>query len=169
MSVAMSRTRGVVIIHSTPAVLCPHIHWALEAALGSRVSLDWMRQPADPGLQRVEYCWTGESGTGARIASALRSFGAVRYEITEDASPGVDGSRWQHTPRLGIHHATIAASGDPVVTQSHLLELLRLAQGSPDALQEMVDEVLGNDWDAELDPLRYAAEGAPVRWLHKAG
>ena len=25
------------------------------------------------------------------------------------------------------------------------------------------------DWDAELEPFRYAGDGAPVRWLHKVG
>lgn len=169
MAVAMPRTRGVVFIHSTPAALCPHITWAIEAALGYGATLEWIRQPAAPGLQRAEYAWVGEPGTGARIASALRTFGKVRYEVTEEASPGLDGSRWQHTPSLGIHHASISASGDPVVTQSHLLEVLRLADGSPEAMREMVEELLGNEWDAELDAFRHAAEGAPVRWLHKVG
>ena len=169
MSAAMPRTRGVVFIHSTPAALSPHIQWALEAALGGRVQVEWQRQPAASGQQRMEYSWVGAPGTGARLASALRDFGKVRYEITEEASPGVDGSRWTHTPSLGIHHATISASGDPVITESHLREVLKLAQGSPDALQDMVDELMGVDWEAELEAFRYAAEGAPVRWLHKVG
>ena len=46
---------------------------------------------------------------------------------------------------------------------------MKLAQGSGEAFGDMVDELLGRDWDAELDPLRHAGEGAPVRWLHKVG
>ncbi len=169
MSAALLRTRGVVFIHSAPAALTPHIQWAIEGALGARASVDWQRQPAAPGLQRMELSWVGDPGTGARIASALRTFEKVRFEVTEEASPGVDGSRWTHTPTLGIHHTTISASGDPVVTESHLREVLRLSQGSTEAIQEMVDELLGADWEAEIEPFRYAAEGAPVRWLHKVG
>ena len=30
-------------------------------------------------------------------------------------------------------------------------------------------ELLGDAWDAELEPFRHAGDGAPVRWLHKVG
>ena len=171
MSVAMpyAQTRGVVFVHSTPAVLCPHIQWALEAALGTRVQLDWVKQPAAPGLMRMEFTWHGPAGTGARITSAFRGWENMRYEVTEDASPGNDGSRWSHTPSLGIHHAKTSVTGDVMVGEDHLREVVRLAQGSPEAFAEMVDELLGKDWDAELEPFRHAGEGAPVRWLHKVG
>lgn len=169
MSVALPHTRGVVFVHSTPAALCPHIQWAIESALGSRVHLDWVRQPAAPTLMRMEFSWEGPAGTGARITSSFRSFEAVRYEVTEDPSPGSDGARWSHTPALGLHHATTSASGDILIGENHLREVVKLAQGSSEAFADMVDELLGRDWDAELEPFRYAGEGAPVRWLHKVG
>ncbi len=171
MSVAMPRvmTRGVVFIHSTPAALCPHITWALESLLGTRVHLDWTTQPAGANLMRTELSWAGEQGTGAKIASALRGWDNLRYEVTEDPSPGADGSRWSHTPSLGIHHTWISASGDAVVNEDRLREVLMLAQGSPEAVAEMLEELLGTDWDDELEPFRYAGDGAPVRWLHKVG
>ncbi|MFV0464361.1 MAG: DUF3145 domain-containing protein [Nostocoides sp.] len=171
MSVTMSRTktRGVVFIHSTPNALCPHIVWALESAMSTRVSVDWTRQPAAPGLLRGEVTWVGEQGTGARIASALRGFEHLRYEITEDPSDGCDGSRWSHTPSLGIHHATTLANGDVVVPEQRLKEVVMLAQGDAEAVSEMLQELLGADWDAELEAFRHAGDGAPVRWLHKVG
>ena len=171
MSVAMPRatSRGVVFVHSTPKALCPHITWALEAVLGTALSPDWIAQPAAPGLVRTEFPWKGEAGTGARIASALRGWDNLRYEVTEEPSPGCDGSRWSHTPSLGIHHTWTAASGDAVVNEDRLRDVVRLAQGSPEAIAEMVDELLGGDWDRELEPFRYAGDGAPVRWLHKVG
>ncbi|MFW5471736.1 DUF3145 domain-containing protein [Knoellia sp. CPCC 206450] len=171
MSVATRRvsTRGVVFIHSAPAALCPHITWALEKATGSRVVIDWTEQPIAPGLRRGEWSWIGEQGTGAHIASTLRGWQGVRYEVTEDPSAGCDGSRWSYTPSLGIHHATTSASGDAVVGEERLKEILMLAQGSPDAIEEMLEEVLGTEWDAELEPFRYAGDGAPVRWLHQVG
>jgi hypothetical protein len=171
MSVAMPRatTRGVVFIHSTPSALCPHITWALESLLGNRVDLDWTVQPAGPSLMRAEFSWTGEAGTGAKIASALRGWDNLRYEVTEEPSLGCDGSRWAHTPSLGIHHAWISASGDTVVNEDRLREVVALAQGAPDAVIDMLDELLGTDWDTELEVFRHAGEGAPVRWLHKVG
>lgn len=170
MAVATPRTtRGVVFIHSTPASLCPHIGWAIEASLGTRIAVDWVRQPAAPGLMRAELTWSGPAGTGSRIASALRGWDNLRYEVTEEPSQGCDGSRWSHTPRLGIHHTWMSASGDAVVNEDRLREVVLLAQGSPDAMAEMVEELLGADWDAELEPFRYAGDGAPVRWLHQVG
>ncbi len=171
MSVAMPRvtTRGVVFIHSTPKALCPHITWALESVLGQPVHLEWTVQPAGAALMRAELSWTGEAGAGARIASVLRGWENLRYEVTEEPSPGVDGSRWSHTPALGIHHAWTSSSGDAVINEDRLREVVQLAQGDPEAMVEMIDELLGADWDAELEPFRYAGEGAPVRWLHKVG
>jgi hypothetical protein len=171
MSVAMPRTntRGVVYVHSTPKALCPHIGWAIEGVLGTRVFLDWTDQPAGPGLVRTELSWAGEAGIGARIASALRGWDHLRYEVTEEPSAGCDGSRWSHTPRLGIHHTWTSASGDAVINEDRLREVVMLAQGSSEAMHEMIEELLGTDWDDELEPFRYAGDGAPVRWLHKVG
>jgi hypothetical protein len=56
-----------------------------------------------------------------------------------------------------------------MVNEDRLREVLRLSQGSPEAMAEMLDELLGVEWDLELEPFRYAGDGAPVRWLHKVG
>ena len=68
MSVSMPRTmtRGVVYVHSTPKALCPHVLWAIEGVLGTRVTVDWTDQPAAPGLVRAELSWSGGPGTGAK-------------------------------------------------------------------------------------------------------
>ena len=162
-------TRGVVFIHSTSNALCPHIAWAMESVLGQRVALEWVRQPLGARLLRTELSWEGEAGTGGLLASALRGWDNLRYEVTEEPSRGCDGSRWSHTPRLGIHHTWTSASGDAVINEDRLREVVMLAAGSPEAMQEMIEELLGTDWDDELEPFRYAGDGAAVRWLHKVG
>ena len=35
--------------------------------------------------------------------------------------------------------------------------------------REVLAELLGEPWDAELEVFRYAGEDAPVRWLHRVG
>jgi hypothetical protein len=162
-------TRGVLLVHSTPAALCPHIAWALESVLGHRVALDWARQPLAARWLRTEVSWEGEAGTGARIASELRGWDDLRYEVTEEPSPGNDGSRWSHTPSLGIHHTWTSASGDTVVNEDRLRAAISLSNGDPTLLTRELDRVLGRAWDDELEPFRYAGEGATVRWLHKVG
>jgi hypothetical protein len=162
-------THGVVFVHSTPTALCPHITWALESVLGTEVHLDWTVQPAGPRLVRTELCWTGAPGTGARLASSLRGWDNVRYEVTEDPSPGCDGSRWSYTPTLGIHHTWTSAMGDSVVNEDRLRETVRSCDGDQVGLHAAVDALLGVPWDRELEAFRHAGEGAPVRWLHKVG
>ena len=162
-------TRGVVFVHSAPISLCPHIGWALESVLGHRVTLDWTPQPVGPRLVRAEVSWSADAGTGARLASAMRGWDHLRYEVTEDASPGVDGSRWSYTPTLGIHHTWVSASGDALVHEDQVRAALARAAGDLATLEAELDTVLGGDWDRELEPFRYAGDGAPVRWLHKVG
>jgi hypothetical protein len=162
-------TRGVVYIHSAPVSLCPHIGWALESALGRRLTLDWTPQPAGQRLVRAELAWAGPAGTGARLASALRGWDHLRYEVTEDPSPGTDGSRWSHTPGLGIHHTWVSATGDALVHEDQVRAAIARSAGDPATLTAELDAVLGAAWDRELEPFRYAGEGAPVRWLHQVG
>ena len=162
-------SRGVVYVHSAPTSLCPHIVWALEGVLGRRITLDWTPQPAGPRLVRAELSWTAEAGTGARLASALRGWDHQRYEVTEEPSPGVDGSRWSYTPALGIHHTWVSASGDALVHEDQVRAALARSAGDATMLAAELDTVLGGDWDRELEPFRYAGDGAPVRWLHKVG
>src|SRR4029078_5130681 len=86
--------------------------------------MDGPRQPAGASLVRAEFPWTGVSGTGAKLASTLRGWDNLRYEVTEEPSAGTDGSRWAPTPRLRIHHAWTSASGDAVINEDRLREVV---------------------------------------------
>jgi len=161
-------TRGVVYVHSAPPALCPHVEWALGAALDARTTLDWTPQPAAPGSLRAELSWQAEAGTGARVASALRSWAQLRFEVTEEPSPGAEGERWSWAPTLGLFHATTGVHGDILVREDRLRASLARAAADPaaDVVSEM-QSLLGRAWDDELETFRYAGEGAPVRWLHQ--
>lgn len=162
-------TRGVVHIHSAPAALCPHVEWALGSALGTHVSVDWSAQPAAPGHYRAELHWTAAQGTGAALASALRGWAHLRYEVTEETSAGCDGSRWSHTPELGIFHATTDVTGNIMVSEDRIRYAYEQGAGDPTAVFHELSLALGEAWDEELEPFRQAVEGAPVRWLREVG
>ena len=161
-------TRGVLFVHSAPRALCPHIEWAAAEVLGSRVHLDWTEQPAARGMMRAETSWVGPAGKGASLASALRGWANLRYEVTEEASVGTDGGRWSHTPDLGIFHAQTDVHGNVVVPEDRIRAALVYA-ADPDRMRRELDLALGQAWDDELEPFRYAGAGAPVRWLHRVG
>ena len=162
-------TRGVLFVHSAPRALCPHVEWAAGGALGVRVSLDWTGQPAAPGMFRAEFSWQAPQGMGAQLTSALRGWAHLRYEVTEEPSAGVDGGRWSHTPELGIFHAVTDVHGNVVVPEDRVRAALEAGAGDPCVMRDELDLALGRAWDDELEPFRYAGEGAPVRWLHRVG
>jgi hypothetical protein len=161
-------TRGVVYVHSAPPALCPHIEWAVGGVLGVRVTLDWTQQPAAPGTVRAELSWQADAGTGARLASALRDWMHLRFEVTEEPSAGAEGERWSSTPSLGLFHATTGVHGDILVREDRLRAALARAAADPatDVPAEL-QALLGKPWDDELESFRYAGDGAPVRWLHQ--
>ena len=161
-------TRGVLFVHSAPCALCPHVEWAASGVLGSRLSLDWTAQPASPGLYRAEYSWQGIAGTGARLTSALRGWAHLRYEVTEEPSHGTDGARWSHTPELGIFHAVTDVHGNMMVPEDRIRVALSHL-GDASRMREELELAVGQAWDDELEPFRYAGAGAPVRWLHRTG
>ncbi|MDS1270853.1 DUF3145 domain-containing protein [Lipingzhangella sp. LS1_29] len=161
--------RGVLYVHSAPAALCPHVEWALAGIVGVPVKLDWVPQPAAPGNHRAELNWQGAPGTSGRVASALRGWQRLRFEITEDATPGSDGVRYSYTPTLGVFSAVISASGDVLVPEARLRAVTEQAARGECDLSEELEALLGRAWDEELEPFRYAGDGAPVRWLHAVG
>jgi hypothetical protein len=162
-------TRGVLFVHSAPRALCPHVEWAAGGVLGVRVALDWTAQPAAPGMFRAELSWQAPQGTGATLTSALRGWAHLRYEVTEEPTAGVDGGRWSHTPELGIFHAVTDTHGNVMVPEDRVRAAIEHGAGDAARMREELDLALGRAWDDELEPFRYAGDGAPVRWLHRVG
>ena len=161
-------TRGVLFVHSAPPALGPHVNWAVGNVLAREVSLQWTEQQAAPGMLRAELSWVGPHGTGAKLASALRGWEHLRYEVTEEATGSTDGGRWAHTPELGIFHSQMDSVGNVVVPEDRVRSAM-LESTNYASLQEALRLALGQAWDEDLEPFRYAGAGAPVRWLHRVG
>jgi hypothetical protein len=111
--------------------------------------------------------WVGEADLSAKIASALRIFPNVRFEVTEEPSAGFDGQRIVSTPSLGVWRSSMGVFGETFVSDDKLRTAITNAATAGHSLVEAVDEVMGGPWDRELEPFRFAGEGAPVRWLHQ--
>ena len=181
--------RGVLQIHSAPPALSPHIEWAVAGIFGVPVTLSWIEQPAAPGMVRTELEWQGRPGLSGEVTSALATWKLLRFEVTEEASPGCDAVRYSCTPALGIFSASLGANGDVMISENRLRAVMTLAASGADAdglgairdlhglrhpalggsLEAELALLLGQAWDAELEPFRHASAGAPVRWLHATG
>jgi hypothetical protein len=162
---------GVLYVHSAPPALCPHIEWAVAGIVGVPVGMPWSGQPAAPGALRAELTWQAHQGTAGAIASALAGWNRLRFEVTEDSSPGCDGVRHCYTPDLGLFTAATGANGDIMVSENRLRSVMLLAErgGATASLEDVLGRLLGTAWDNELEPFRRAADGAPVRWLNATG
>ena len=166
--------RGVLHVHCAPPALCPHIEWAVAGVIGMPVDLPWVAQPAEPGTLRAELSWAAHPGAAAAITSSLSGWNRIRFEVTEEASPGCDAVRYSYTPSQGTFSCVTSANGDVVIPENRLRAALTLAAcpapGRPTvSLEAELTRMLGQAWDDELEPFRCAAEGAPVRWLHATG
>jgi hypothetical protein len=161
-------TRGVVYVHASPLAVCPHVEWAIARVLSAPVRLEWTAQPAEPSARRAEYTWSGRSGTGADLAAALRQWPMLRFEVTEVASPGVDGERFMHVPGRGLFRATTSANGDLMLSEDRLRAIVADARGY-EALAHALDKALGTAWDDDLEQYRYASDGKPVNVLTRVG
>lgn len=165
----MATTRGVVHIHSAPPALCPHVEWAVGGAVGAPVRLEWLPQPVEPGTLRTEYAWSGPVGTATRLASTMRRWARLRFEVTEEATASSDAERYSYTPALGVFHATVGLHGDIVVPEDRLRHAMGEARSRGASLEDALHDLLGTAWDSELEAFRQAGDGAPVRWLHRVG
>ncbi|MGA8851732.1 MAG: DUF3145 domain-containing protein [Aeromicrobium sp.] len=160
-------TRGVLFVHSAPSALLPHIEWAAAGVLGGKPDLAWVKQPAEPGTYRAELSWQAPAGTSATLASALRGWEQLRFEVSEEPTASSEGARYSFTPTLGIFHALTGLHGDVLIPEDRIKAFRAKAATGDVDIESALDGLLGLAWDNELEPFRHAGEGAPVRWLHQ--
>lgn len=165
----IQRTRGVLFVHSAPKALTPHVEWAAGKTLGHAVNFAWQNQPVLPGSLRTEFEWEGPIGSGAGMASALRGWEHLRFEVTEEASPGVDGGRFMHTPDLGVFYIHMDAAGNSVIQEQRVSYALEVGAGDATEVARELRLALGVAWDEELEPFRRAGDDSRVVWLHRVG
>jgi hypothetical protein len=117
---------------------------------------------------RADASWSGPAGTAGRLAKSLKAWPMLRFEITEEPGPGVDGERICHVPGRGIWRAAMSANGDIALGEDQIRSVLSTAT-SLDAVHHKLADLLGAHVDAELEPYRRAGEGTAVTWLHQVG
>ena len=142
---------GVLTIHSAPAALRPHIEWGLQSILGTWVTLDWKPQPKAAGTYRTTVEFRDRAGTAAKVATALKAWHYLRFEVREESEVG--GEFFRFTPDLGLHRSVIDGMGTILVSE-HLI-MQALGRGfDEESLREEFERLLGNSWELALEPFR---------------
>lgn len=161
-------TTGVVSIYAAPAALCPRIERTLartlQAALPTR-RLFWHTATQFSGMLSTSVDWIGPVGSGQALAEALAEWPILSFDVTEDATESWNGQRFSHTPELGLWHGETNASGDVVVSENRLRELMHSGD-----LEHGLDLALGTAWDESLEPYRKGElPTTQVTWLSAVG
>lgn len=141
---------GLVVIHSAPTALRQHIEWGLNSLLGAPQNIFWREQPLALGTVRTSLEFRAPHGTAAKIATALKNWHYLRFEVSELGING--GEIFRCTPELGIHRATVDSVGTILVSE----DVVRKALTHYDDLEirENLELALGSRWDAALEPYR---------------
>ena len=146
-------SHGRISIYSAPKVVLSHIQWSVNDQLGSPHNLRWDLQPLVPTTWRTHLSWNGVLGTGAKLASALRGWHYLNFEIYEAAANGSDGSLYMHTPDLGLFRANIGPHGDIMINENQLQNVLHINLKDRDICEE-IEKLLGKPWNEALEPFR---------------
>ena len=141
---------GLVVIHSAPTALRQHIEWGLNSLLGAPQNIFWRDQPLAPGTVRTTLEFRAPLGTASKIATALKNWHYLRFEVSELGTHG--GEIFRCTPDLGIHRATVDAVGTILVSEDVIRKAL--AHFDDIEIRENLERTLGREWELALEPFR---------------
>jgi hypothetical protein len=145
------QVRGFLTIHSTPSALRHHIDWAIQAVLGNWVKPTWSPQPLIPGSYRTRIEFRDRQGAAAELASSLRSWHYLNFEVIENSDNG--GELFRCTPELGIHRSLVDQTGAVILTENQLGTVLKNSLDE-ESIREAIASLLGSSWEQELDRFR---------------
>ena len=142
---------GFLIIHSAPAALRPHIEWGLQSILGTWVALEWKLQPKAAGTFRTTLEFRDRAGTAAKVATALKAWHYLRFEVREESETG--GEFFRFVPELGLHRSSIDELGSISISEELLMQGLKKSFDE-ESLRHGLSEILGSSWEFELERFR---------------
>jgi hypothetical protein len=144
------RYAGLLTIHSAPSALRQHIEWGLNAILGYTGEYSWRDQPLAPGTLRTIIEYRAPLGTAAKIATSLKNWHYLRFEIQEFCSEGAELFRF--TPELGMHRALTDGTGSILISENVIRK--SLATFDDLEIRENLEAALGSAWELALEPMR---------------
>lgn len=146
-------SHGRLSIYSAPRAVLTHVQWSINEVLGRPHELKWEPQPLASGTWRTHVSWNGSLGAGMKLASALRGWHYLHFEIYEAAMNGSDGSLFMCTSELGLYRANIGAHGDIMINE-HQLHSVLLTKVKEHEVCEEIEKLLGKPWNDALEPFR---------------
>ncbi len=110
--------------------------------------------------------WRDLKPVASKIASTLKSWHYLRFEVREYSTVGGEGVLYRCTPDLGLHQAVTASTGDVMIHENRLQTALDSARGY-EALRAAMQEALGTAWDSELECYRLGLSNIDIANGHR--
>ena len=104
-----------------------------------------------PGTFRTQLEFRASQGAAAEIASSLRSWHYLNFEVIEGTELG--GELFRFTPELGIHRAVVDQTGAVQVNENQLTTILAHSFDE-ESIRQGIADMVGNSWELELDRFR---------------
>ena len=159
---------GRIHIYSAPAALTQHIEWAINQHLNQVVKITWQPQPLLPGCLATDLEYKSKLPVAAKIATALKGWHYIRFEISQSNKSTGDTVLYRATPDLGLHQASLASNGDVVINENQVNTILKNSM-THERLINNLENALGNQWEAELEPYRIALASGMKEIVSKSG
>ena len=151
--IGIGHSHGSLSIFSAPRAVITHVQWSISDVLGRPEKLNWQTQPLIAGTYRTHVSWSGNLGTGATLASVLRGWHYLHFEVYEAAQNGSDGSLFMFTPDLGLFRANIGPHGDIMINEHQIMSTISKNLRECDVLTEL-EKIIGKPWNDALEPFR---------------
>ena len=116
----------------------------------------------------MEFEYKHQRPMAAQIATALKGWCYIRFEITEVNKNTNDATLYRVTPDLGLHQATLASNGDVVLNENQVNTILKNSI-THDRLISNLENALGTSWEVELEPYRLALASGMKDIVSKSG
>lgn len=165
------------------------LHWIEQpAAPGNmRTELAWQGRPGTSGvltsalaawnLLRFEITEDASTGCDAMRYSCTPSLGTFQATVSANGDITIGENRLRAVMTLAASASSFGHGRQPGAdadAEGEQLGRLRELHGPRHpalggSLEAELSLLLGEPWDAELEPFRHASAGAPVRWLHATG
>ena len=160
-------------IHAVPVSSCGLAESILTELLNRTIALVWDELPgvkfrilcstnqvalvasSPEVLMSCRLVFSGDASLIGEIASRLRAIAGIFFEISYAFSGQAMGERMCYTPSLGLYRASLDECGNQVFNENQLASLLANREEATQ-LGESLRQLLGVEWDIQLEPLRSA-------------
>ena len=113
--------------------------------------MSWSPQPLLPGTFRTQLEFRGPQGAASEIASSLRTWHYLNFEVIEGTELG--GELFRFTPELGIHRSVVDQSGAVLINENQISKVLA-ESFDEESIRDGIALIMGNAWELELEPFR---------------